>query len=237
MASDASGDRLQALGMLASALAGRPVAVAELQPGERSWTDGQTIFVDAAARIRAKLEAIAVQASMIAAGSLDPEVVRSAGPPSAAGQALSGGRGSSRTSRQWRPAAGHLGFVGQPRHRKSQRFARRFAEHCRRAGSDRRPGAGIRRDPRGEGTGRVLPTRPNKKTRQAPDMSREAAARKELAGPRRRRDRRFRRSRPVHQSGRRRRLYRQVAEEDAVVGAQDRSAGAGRPARITRRTG
>ena len=77
MASDASGDRLQALGMLASALAGRPVAVAELQPGALAWTDGQTIFVDAAARARAKLEAIAVQASMITAGSLDREVVRS----------------------------------------------------------------------------------------------------------------------------------------------------------------
>ena len=77
MASDASGDRLQALGMFASALAGRPVAVAELQPGALAWTDGQTIFVDAAARARAKLEAIAVQASLITAGSLDPEVVRS----------------------------------------------------------------------------------------------------------------------------------------------------------------
>jgi hypothetical protein len=63
--------------MLASALAGRPVAVAELQPGGRAWTDGQTIFVDTAGRARAKLEAIAVQASMLAAGSLDPEVVRS----------------------------------------------------------------------------------------------------------------------------------------------------------------
>jgi hypothetical protein len=63
--------------MLASALAGRPVAVAELQPGGRAWTDGQTIFVDAAARARAKLDAIAVQASLITAGSLDPEVVRS----------------------------------------------------------------------------------------------------------------------------------------------------------------
>jgi hypothetical protein len=62
------------MGMLASALAGRPVAVAELQPGEPAWTDGQTIYVDAA-RARAKLEAIAVQASMIAAGSLDPDVV------------------------------------------------------------------------------------------------------------------------------------------------------------------
>ena len=58
--------------MLASALAGRPVAVAELQPGEPPWTDGQTIYVDPSARARAKLEAIAVQASMIAAGSLDP---------------------------------------------------------------------------------------------------------------------------------------------------------------------
>ncbi len=77
MASDARGDRLQGLGMLASALAGRPVAVAELPPGEPSWTDGQTIYIDAAARARAKLEAVAVQASMIAAGSLDPDVVGS----------------------------------------------------------------------------------------------------------------------------------------------------------------
>jgi len=72
VAGDALGDRLQALGMLASALAGRPVAVAELPPGEPSWTDGQTIFVEGSA----KLEAIAVHASMLAAGSLDPDVVR-----------------------------------------------------------------------------------------------------------------------------------------------------------------
>jgi hypothetical protein len=58
--------------MLASALAGRPVAVAELPPGEPSWTDGQTIFVGGSA----KLEAIAVHASMLAAGGLDPDVVR-----------------------------------------------------------------------------------------------------------------------------------------------------------------
>jgi nitric oxide reductase NorD protein len=72
VAGDALGDRLQALGMLASALAGRPVAVAELPPGEPSWTDGQTIFVGGSA----KLEAIAVHASMLAAGSLAPDVVR-----------------------------------------------------------------------------------------------------------------------------------------------------------------
>ena len=76
MADDVRDDRLQGLSMLASALAGRPVAVAELRPGEPPWTDGQTIYIDAAARARAKLEAIAVQASMITAGSLDPEVLR-----------------------------------------------------------------------------------------------------------------------------------------------------------------
>ena len=72
-------DQLQALGMFASALAGRAVAVAELQPGELPWTDGQTIYVDADPRTTAKLEtlkAVAVQASMIAAGSLDPDAVR-----------------------------------------------------------------------------------------------------------------------------------------------------------------
>ncbi|WP_102420140.1 nitric oxide reductase activation protein NorD [Mycobacterium sp. 4858] len=62
--------------MLASALAGRAVAVAELRPGEPSWTDGRTIHVDAGASPRRQLEAVAVQASMIAAGSLDPDVMR-----------------------------------------------------------------------------------------------------------------------------------------------------------------
>lgn len=61
--------------MLASALAGRAVAVAELPPGEPAWTDGQTIYVDADAHARVRLESVAVQASMIAAGSLDPVIV------------------------------------------------------------------------------------------------------------------------------------------------------------------
>ncbi|GBG39466.1 nitric oxide reductase activation protein NorD [Mycobacterium montefiorense] len=77
MGDDARAERLQALGMLASALAGQAVAVAGLSAGEPAWTDGQTIHVDAAAPARAKLEAIAVHASMIAAGSLDPEAVGS----------------------------------------------------------------------------------------------------------------------------------------------------------------
>jgi hypothetical protein len=62
--------------MFATAFAGRPVAVDEQLPGDPPWTDGQTVFIDTSAPFRANLEAIAVQASMIAAGSLDPDVVR-----------------------------------------------------------------------------------------------------------------------------------------------------------------
>ncbi|MDT5170629.1 MAG: nitric oxide reductase NorD protein, partial [Mycobacterium sp.] len=76
MAKDALRDGSEGLGMLASALAGRPMAVVEQQPGEPPWTDGHTIYLDAAASSRAKLETIAVQASMIAAGSLEPDIVR-----------------------------------------------------------------------------------------------------------------------------------------------------------------
>jgi hypothetical protein len=67
--------RVAGLAMVASALAGRSVAVAPLERGEPSWTDGQTVFVDLAAGAGV-LESIAVQASLIAAGSLDVETVR-----------------------------------------------------------------------------------------------------------------------------------------------------------------
>ncbi len=73
---EVAGDGREAgLDMVASALAGRAVSVAPLNRGEPCWTDGQTIFVDLTSRHRA-LESIAVQASLIAAGSLDPVVVR-----------------------------------------------------------------------------------------------------------------------------------------------------------------
>ncbi len=75
MTADVDGDRLQLLGMLASALAGRPLAVAAGGAGEPSWTDGQTVFVDPSARTRTNLESVAVHASLIAADSLTPEVV------------------------------------------------------------------------------------------------------------------------------------------------------------------
>jgi nitric oxide reductase NorD protein len=77
VADDADSDRLLGLGMLASALAGRPVAVAPLDPGEPPWTDGATIFVDPTAGGRANLDSVAVQASLIAAGSLAKDVIGS----------------------------------------------------------------------------------------------------------------------------------------------------------------
>ncbi|WKG06671.1 nitric oxide reductase activation protein NorD [Mycolicibacterium sp. HK-90] len=61
--------------MLASALAGRAVGVAATDAGGAPWTDGQTVFVDLGAPPGRQLESVAVQASLIAAGSLDPDVV------------------------------------------------------------------------------------------------------------------------------------------------------------------
>jgi nitric oxide reductase NorD protein len=62
--------------LLASALAGRALEVAAGAPGTPAWTDGRTIFVDPDAGSRDQLVALAVQASLIAAGSLEPDVVR-----------------------------------------------------------------------------------------------------------------------------------------------------------------
>ncbi len=76
MADSAGAARMPALAMLASAFAGRAVAVDAQRPGDPPWTDGQTIFVDPAEPARAQLAAVAVQASMIAAGSLDPDLMR-----------------------------------------------------------------------------------------------------------------------------------------------------------------
>ncbi len=76
MPSEDRAARVQTLGMLASVLAGRGVAVAESKPGESPWTDGHTLYLDPSARARANLETVAVQASMIAAGSLEPDVLR-----------------------------------------------------------------------------------------------------------------------------------------------------------------
>jgi len=73
---DGGDERWHALGTLASAFAGRAVAVDAQRPGDPPWTDGHTIFVDPELPAGQQLAAVAVQASMIAAGSLAPDVVR-----------------------------------------------------------------------------------------------------------------------------------------------------------------
>ena len=66
----------QRFALLASALAGRTVAVASGAPGEPAWTDGITVFVDAAASLPGQLESVTVQASLLASGGLNDDVVR-----------------------------------------------------------------------------------------------------------------------------------------------------------------
>ena len=73
---DANPQPLARLEMLASALAGRTLAVAAAQTGEPAWTDGRTIFIDAALSARHRLEALTVQACLIAAGSLESDIAR-----------------------------------------------------------------------------------------------------------------------------------------------------------------
>ncbi len=69
-------DGPQRLGLLASALAGRTIAVTAGDRGEPAWTDGVTVFVDVDESPRRQLEAVTVQASLLAGGGLGPDVVR-----------------------------------------------------------------------------------------------------------------------------------------------------------------
>lgn len=69
-------DELGRFKLIASAIAGRLVEVAPVEPGERPWTDGVTVFADVDANPRDQLRCVAVQAALLAAGSLDPEVMR-----------------------------------------------------------------------------------------------------------------------------------------------------------------
>lgn len=64
------------LALLASALAGRTIAVAPATPGEPAWTDGVTLFVDPSVGADRQLEAVTVQASLLASGGLEADVVR-----------------------------------------------------------------------------------------------------------------------------------------------------------------
>lgn len=71
-----AGESLRRWNLLASALSGRALQVAAGDSGEPSWTDGKTVYVDPALEAARQLEAVAVQASLLAAGSLEPGLVR-----------------------------------------------------------------------------------------------------------------------------------------------------------------
>src|SRR5262245_46497527 len=64
------------LSLLASALSSRALQVMPGEAGKPAWTDGRVVFVDASISRRQQIEAVAVQASLLAAGSLDTDVVR-----------------------------------------------------------------------------------------------------------------------------------------------------------------
>jgi hypothetical protein len=62
------------LGLLASALSGRELAVEPAAPGAAAWTDGAVIFIGAA-DFEAQLRELCVQAALLAAGSLERGLV------------------------------------------------------------------------------------------------------------------------------------------------------------------
>jgi hypothetical protein len=77
---DGDVDRLR---LLASAIAGRTLEVVVAGAGERTWTDGTTVFVEPRARPAEQVRMVAVQASLLGAGSLEPRIVRQLGRRSA----------------------------------------------------------------------------------------------------------------------------------------------------------
>ncbi|MGH3677743.1 MAG: nitric oxide reductase activation protein NorD [Mycobacterium sp.] len=64
------------LGLLASAISGYPLEVRPVASGEPAWTDGRVVYVEADVSRRHQLEALAVQASLVAQGSLAPDIIR-----------------------------------------------------------------------------------------------------------------------------------------------------------------
>lgn len=79
MTGDESRNRLQALALLGSALAGRTIGVQPAAPGAPAWSDGTIVYLDESAAPRELLEQLSVQACLLSAGSLTPAVMRKLG--------------------------------------------------------------------------------------------------------------------------------------------------------------
>lgn len=69
------GECVRRFDLLACAWAGRTVRVTRGAGGEPAWTDGVTIVIDPDSGEHDHLAAVAVQSCLIAAGSLDPQIV------------------------------------------------------------------------------------------------------------------------------------------------------------------
>lgn len=67
---------VERLRLLASAIGGSRLEVRAADSGEPAWTDATTVFVDPGLPPSEQVRAVGVQASLVAAGSLDPAVVR-----------------------------------------------------------------------------------------------------------------------------------------------------------------
>jgi nitric oxide reductase NorD protein len=61
--------------LLASAIAGRSIEVSPVEPGELPWTDGVTVYVDERSSAGRQLAALAVQSSLLGAGSLESPIL------------------------------------------------------------------------------------------------------------------------------------------------------------------
>jgi Mg-chelatase subunit ChlD len=66
---------LRPLRIIASAMSGRVVEIAAAEPGCRSWTDGRTIYLETDVEHSDRLRLLGVQASLLAGGSLDSDIV------------------------------------------------------------------------------------------------------------------------------------------------------------------
>ncbi len=69
-------DACERLGLLASAISGQRLEVAVADPGVLSWTDGRTVFVPVEADHQTQLQCVLLQASLLCAGSLKPEILQ-----------------------------------------------------------------------------------------------------------------------------------------------------------------
>ena len=144
---------LERLGLLASALSGCALEVGPVEPGQPAWTDGRTVFIDPAADARERLNALAVQSSLLAAGSLQPDVMRKLGRRPALAKrylAVEGHRALAANEDLLPPPV-------QAARRLRCRCSKRFAGHipcgCAQPGAYRRPAAEFRHHPRAKTVG------------------------------------------------------------------------------------